>query len=90
MVRSKYKEKYTAMSMPKKLLDEVKKYIEEHPELQYRSIPEFTKVALREKLEREKLDVAIGGLSTIGYNNTLEEILIRLDKIEKKLENKKK
>lgn len=44
---------YTGISMPKKLMDEVKNVIEKHPEWQYRSRAEFIKAAVREKMTYE-------------------------------------
>lgn len=45
---------YTAISLPKELMEEVKKLMEEHPELQYRSQAEFVKDAIRRGIERYK------------------------------------
>ena len=69
MVRKSNRGNYTGISMPKELIDDVKRVIEENPQSQYRSIAEFTKSAIREKIQQ------------IGKENNIEERLTRLEKI---------
>lgn len=54
MVRESSKYRYTAVSLPKQLIDEVEKYRKDHPEQQYRSNAEYVVDAIREKIGRER------------------------------------
>ena len=48
----KSKVKYQGICMPLPLIGEIKKFVLKHPE--YRSMGEFVKEAIREKLRREQ------------------------------------
>jgi metal-responsive CopG/Arc/MetJ family transcriptional regulator len=50
-MRLKKAVKYHGISLPSPLIEEVKKYIIDRPE--YRSVAEFTKEAIREKMRKE-------------------------------------
>lgn len=48
--------KYRNLSLPSEMVDEIEKYIEEHPEAGFTSIAEFIKFSVRAYLEfRDKL-----------------------------------
>ena len=42
---------YKQVSLPKKLIEQVGKFIEDNPHLGYTSIPDFIRSAIREKLK---------------------------------------
>ena len=42
---------YKQVSLPLKLIERVEKYIEEHPELGYTTIPDFIRAAIRTKMD---------------------------------------
>lgn len=44
--------KWTTTTFPSDLFDEVRDFIRKHPELGYRSVAEFVRDAVREKLRR--------------------------------------
>jgi hypothetical protein len=45
---------YKSVTLPAPLVLYIKKFIEEHPEEAYSGVVEFIKVAVREKIEKEK------------------------------------
>ena len=55
MVKKDGRANYTAISIPKELIEEIKKLMKNRPDLQYRSIAEFTKAAIRVRLHVEKV-----------------------------------
>ena len=68
MVRVKPRVKYHSISLPVPFIEEIKKHILEKPE--YRSIADFAREALREKM----------------HNNSLKKRVERLELIVKNLE----
>ena len=42
---------YRTIALPKEIVEVISKLIEEHPELGYRSVPEFVKECIRRRLE---------------------------------------
>jgi|Deesub1362A_J573_1020465.scaffolds.fasta_scaffold00017_67 metal-responsive CopG/Arc/MetJ family transcriptional regulator len=48
MDEEKSKRKYVTLKLPDEFVDMVKKFIKEHPEWGYTSVPEFVKEAIRD------------------------------------------
>jgi metal-responsive CopG/Arc/MetJ family transcriptional regulator len=51
MVREEYRRNYTAVSLPKELMNQVDDFIKKHPEFGFKSRSEFLKEAIRLRLE---------------------------------------
>jgi len=50
------KEGYKSLSLPEELVNDIKKIIQEYPELGYKSVAEFIKDSVREKISQIQIE----------------------------------
>lgn len=87
MVKRGGRANYTAVNLPKELLEDVDYYRKKHPE--YRSRAEVVKKAIMDFLEQEKKESVLlkkvkGSAYPPDLKKVLEEIKNRLENLEKK------
>lgn len=65
---------YKNIGIPQELYDRIKKYLDKHPELGYRSVPDLLISATREKMERlERLERMRKAAKAHGVESDLDE-----------------
>lgn len=65
MVRKNSRNKYTGFSIQKEKVEEIKKFIKNHPELNYKTVIDFINEAIKEKLNKKTTVVKIDELEAI-------------------------
>jgi len=65
MVRKSSRNNYTGFSIQKAKVEEIKKFIKENPELNYKTVIDFINEAIKEKLNKKITVVKIDELKTI-------------------------
>ena len=70
MAGKKRKGTYTSLSLPTELVEEIEKRIKES---EYRGITEFTKVAIREKLDNFIISEELSDFENLIYNDLLRQ-----------------
>ncbi len=66
MVRKSSRKKYTGFSIQKEKVEEIKKFITEHPEFHYKSVIDFINESIKEKLNKKATVVKSEELETIS------------------------
>lgn len=78
MVRKSSRKDYTGFSIQKDKVDEIKKFIVEHPEFHYQTVIDFINEAIKEKLNKKV---------TVVKSEELETISGQLTKISGQIKN---